>query len=81
MLGGFGVAHVASPHSKKNRELCRTRRLKTPINFSPINMGTGNLVTLQSCHTPRSCDPGVAELMTGQLESDIILRENLLRET
>ncbi|KAI4805116.1 hypothetical protein KUCAC02_009746, partial [Chaenocephalus aceratus] len=58
-------------------EPCGTRRLKTPINFSPINMGTGDLMTLQSCLTPPSCDLGAAELMTRQLKSDVILREHL----
>lgn len=72
----LGVVHVAGPHSNKTGELCRTRRLKTPINFSPINMGTGNPVTSQSCQMPSSCNLGVTKLVMRQLESDNILGEN-----
>lgn len=33
-------------------DLCRTRRLKTPINFFHVNMGSSDLVTLESFRMP-----------------------------
>lgn len=33
-------------------DLCGSRRLKTPINFFPVNMGTGNLVNPEGSHMP-----------------------------